>query len=421
MVVLYKELSTFAQIATYLAETELSVICANVAISCAIHDQNLDETMDITGKTTTNIDPQDFCKEQLLGDFFSGNQDHFDQYRAICFLKDNFFYVRKAYNLLTDDTSKNNFIALILFFLCPYTERFFTLTKPPETPFDFPTNTLQQLKAAKEELSKNPRTLTLPLGESLSDFAKLPFFLGKIGKLDSLTLQLCEGSPYFCVLTAEFQSVSVPEEPKPPLTESELPVPEKDNSETATVSTAPSETIPTFLENTPVFTPSTEPLEVEPETTPQEAQILQEMLADIDVPKPTEAEQPEALGVSEVVEEVVKVEEVEKDEAVEKVVEVEKEVVVEVEKEEAVVEIENIEKIQQLPDTTDRCNPQELDPFPSGILIKEEQLLRSLELLGTMEELVIYLHRQYPTDDPVCADLLNSMLTAVKTLRNTLS
>lgn len=362
MQVLYKELTTFEKLEEYLRETEIHVICSNVAISCAIHDQKLDESMNISGKTTTNIPAHDFCKSQDVGQYIQGNVNTFNQFQAISSMKQYIDKYHEMYHLLADDTSKECFFSLMMFFLCPYTNRFFQgkLMETLEKTLDFQGEGYEAIANARAKLYSESKELNVALGFSLMDFVEVPLLLREINKNQEFTFRVYVGEErsYFPLLTA----LPTEEESVPENTGKTLENPQLSSGD-----------MEEFLEDLGVPTVS-EKEEVklsppEPEVFPEEEEKLEEMLEDVlaclDLPKP----QPAQIYVPS---EMVSEEETEE---------------------------------------------ETLRPM---VQLDKECLERSLELLGTMEELVVYFRDSFPSQDPLYQELIEAMLTGVATIQKSL-
>ncbi len=191
MLVLYRELRSFDHLESYIEQNDLSVIYSNVAISWAIHDQKLDESIDISNKTTTNIRAEDFCRTVDLGGFFADNGLTFHQQAAIASMKEHFPSYRQVYELWQDSLSQKRYFAFLMFCLCPYIAGFFRgLIGGESIPGNFLQNKIQEIVSNQLEIGEKKPTLTLSMAYDLVHFKDLPLLLQEINPLQDFALDV---------------------------------------------------------------------------------------------------------------------------------------------------------------------------------------------------------------------------------------
>ncbi len=399
MYVLYRELLSFDHLESYIAQNELDVIYSNVAISWAIHAQNLDESIDISNKTTTNIPAEEFCKSVDLGQYFSDNQETFHQQYAITWLKSHLGAFRKVYDHFYDEKSKDAYFSLLMYCLCPYTTRFFRGklgTNPPSQ--QFVKNDMNYIVSNQMVIGITKPTLVLSLLYHFSQMSHLPSLLRQINPHQHFTLDLYqEDGKYRGIFTAR---PYVPEKvvEKPSVEEAEAPTKADPLADMFGQTAELQEDIKALegmMEEISEEMSTVDPLEVEASLADlaEEMGILSEQMARQD---------------STVLEEKV-----EWDEG-------------DVQTINTMLESIDVPQSEGTGATDWKVKalmgdfPPDLPPM-DVVAVPRDTMARSVELLSTMEELVSYLKRNYPSEDPICSDLLDSMGVAVGTLQNILS
>lgn len=485
MYVLYRELKTFDHLESYVTQNELSVIYSNVAISWAIHDQNLDESIDISNKTTTNISAADFCRSVDLGQYFSHNQQTFHQQYAIERMKTKIGDFRKVYQQLANQKSKDGYFALLMFCLCPYTTRFFRGLfgeNPPDQVFTNPD--MDYIISNQMEIGTNKPTLMVSVLYHFSQLSDLPMLLWEINAKQEFVLDLYQhNGQYQGILTAtplvekeivrgkqpvgegqppfgeaflaawnekqeegttefwqEAEEISLPlqlekEEPVAAYASSsaesgtlgtypEVLLP---TEETGTMGTYPEVLLPTEEQSYPYIHGGSRSEEILGESArlQEDVENLEEMFHDIVSEDTSLADLAKEMGIffpEEPAEERWSYEnEVfttepaispEENKAVDQLLE---DIDLPLPEGEVPVAVGQVAVKRMLNDIAPVLPPMDAVNMPRDTLSK------SLDLLDTMEELVSYLKRNYPSEDPICRDLLESMTVAIHTLYNTLS
>lgn len=469
MYVLYKALVSFDHLESYIEQNSLDVIYSNVAISWAIHDQNLDESIDISNKTTTNIKSEDFCASVDLGGFFMYNHKTFHQKQVIDCLKTHFPSFRKAYEILSDELSKKRYFAFLMFCLCPYTNRFFSELfemNPPVLPFEG--DEIERIITNQVEIGDKKPSFTLSLVYGFPQVKDLPLLLHTINPNQQFTVGLYENQrKYQLVFSAKpeghedatqwggFTTERGAVEMLSPVSE-EIPATEQAPiQEELPEQPSESEEIPTLEET---FSDRTEgkissgfdvleaeidqlgakidELEAEWDDFEREQEDEEEDDFDEDeygmdelepifepVPEPIPEPVPEPLPepIPEPLPEPIP----------EPVPEPKEKPKFQISPEEAQAIEQLVSGIHLIPPEEESTEQQEevfhilenmapkLPPMES-VTISRDALIRSLELLETMDEMVRYLRMKYLSEDVVYQNLLESMVLGIKSLKATL-
>lgn len=440
MKVLYRELKSFAHLESYIRENPLSVIYSNVAISWAIHDQKLDEGIDISNKTTTNIKAEEFCKSVDLGQHFLDNQEGFHQQSAIEALKSQLSSYRKLYDALGDVGSQDSLFSILLFWLCPYTpwQGKFGEDCPHGT---YDSNDMDYIISNQLEIGESKPRLQLSIAYNLSQFVTLPLLLQTINGSQrfSLDTYLVE-EKYRVIFTAEPEQkvaepvvveavvaeVRVAENPEP-VAEPEVAVVEASQTEVVVaeieavvpeVAVADSGTeIPETDINGKIQENfgGAEENAVKAEDFTENRQNLEEEI-DIkwenEVPNPVAKEETSPLVAEEEGFGAYDSENMVSQAEITAL----KELLAEIDLPEGEEKAENQAEIEEM---LEKSQPEL--PALNTVAMARDLLEKSLDLLGTMGELLAYLKANYPSEDPVCQDLLESMGIGVNTLQGILS
>ncbi|MFI3255648.1 MAG: hypothetical protein R3Y63_15190, partial [Eubacteriales bacterium] len=201
MQVLYKELLSFAHLESYISKNPLEVIFANVAISWAIHDQKLDDAMDISNKTTTNITGKEFCAGVDLGEYFLDNYRPFTQQMVLESLKTNLSSYVKVYHSLSEESSRERYFALLLFFLCPYRGQIFSGLLGETPPFGtFDQDALEDIISNQLEIGVQKPELALSLIYRHNHVVDLPLMLGEINGDQDFSLDIFQSNEKYQVI-----------------------------------------------------------------------------------------------------------------------------------------------------------------------------------------------------------------------------
>lgn len=421
MYVLYRELKTFEHLESYLAQNELTVIFSNVAISWAIHDQNLDESIDISNKTTTNIAPGDFCASVDLGQYFKDNQETFHQKYAISWLKEHFKEFRKVYDRFSDQRSKDAYFALMKFCLCPYVHGTFSGLfglYPPE--LNYSNNEMEGIIHNQIDIGVTKPRIQVSLLYHFSQMSNLPILLQEINPKQSFTLDLyqVEGQ-YRGVFTAEPEPAPVVAPVLSRAVEKERVAPVDEDLETWVASdpwdkkgVAPVEKV--------VSEEILDEMMDESARLQEDVSSLEEMFDEMTAEEESLADLAKEMGI---LEEACPWEE-EEEAPVEDPFSPEESAAIDDLLRE--FDFPAPEKVgygfprEQLEAKALLTQMSPVLPMMDAVSIPRDTLHKSLELLDTMVELVDYLKTNYPTEDQVCGDLLQSMVTGLSSLQNIL-
>ncbi len=375
MQVLYKELKSFAHLASYLERNSLEVVYANVAISWAILDHGLDDFMDISNKTTTNITAEDFCRSVDLGQYFGDNVLSFHQQEAIESMKKDISKYRKVYDSFTDVASRERYFALLLFFLCPYRQDLFQgLLGAEVIERDFSQDEMRDLISNQIEIGRKKPTLCLSLVYRFLYVLELPMLLLEINPEQAFYLELFQiGTQYRVVFRAvpvgcgdrsdQEDVVSVTEDVVS-VSEDVVTVAEDVVSVTEDVVTAEVEE----AQETECPVPSYPVTLQQHQPNQEEQDALEALLEGIDLPAPVTAQPCHGQGQKEVAEIFARI-------------------------------------APALPSVEMMSMPRDF-------------FQKSCDMLDTMEEIVGYIKAQYPLEDPLYQELLESMGLGIESLQN---
>lgn len=194
-------------------QNTLPVIFSNVAISWAIHEQNLDETLDISNKTTTNMDAGDFCASVSMKDFLRLEGISFDQKEIISHIKVHLDAWVSLHDMLGDALSRDSLFRLLCFFLCPYKEELLhpvVLSNPPMLREDI---TVSYLEGHRADWMNHRPELGFSFFTGEEDLTKIPLLLAEIDPKQLFSLRIFpvsgERSGYQVVFGAVPQLLSV--------------------------------------------------------------------------------------------------------------------------------------------------------------------------------------------------------------------